>query len=51
MRRKTLANNILGLKNLSKEELQIRLKSVDLSKRAECFSIEEFVKMFKTLNC
>lgn len=50
MRRKTLANNISGIKNLSKIELKDKLHEHDLTRRAEDFSIQDFVNMFKALN-
>lgn len=47
MRRKTLANNLQGYKNFSKNEIAIRLKNFDINKRPEGFSLDEFISMFK----
>lgn len=47
MRRKTLANNLQGYKNFSKNEIAIRLKNFDINKRPEDFSLDEFISMFK----
>lgn len=47
MRRKTLLNNLQGYKNLSKKEIEEKLKDFDLTKRPESFSVEKFVEMFK----
>lgn len=49
MRRKTLINNLNGYKNYNKQELIQRLNKFDLSKRAEDFSLDEFIQMFKEI--
>lgn len=48
MRRKTLLNNLLQA--YSKEVLKQKLGEEVLQKRAETFSLEEFVEIFETLN-
>lgn len=46
MRRKTLANNLSSSYGVSKTELQQLFDDVDLRRRAESFSPNEYVKMF-----
>ena len=49
MRRKTLLNNLQGYKNLSKKEIEKKLKDFDLTKRPEDFSVEKLIEMFKLI--
>ena len=49
MRRKTLLNNLSTSYSTSKQKLQKILGGVDLTRRAETFSKEEFLKMYDML--
>ncbi len=46
MRRKTIANNLSATYGVSKTQLNEKLSSVDLTRRAESFSVEEYRKMY-----
>ena len=49
MRRKTILNNLNSGLKISKTEILDKLKDFDLSRRAESFSLEEFVQMFNKI--
>lgn len=46
MRRKTLANNLSATYGISKAALKEKLSSIDLTRRAESFSVEEYKNMY-----
>ncbi len=49
MRRKTLLNNLSTALKMSKEEIQQKLTHFDTNRRAESFSVQEFVEITKIL--
>lgn len=49
MRRKTLLNNLSTALKISKEEIQQKLTQFDTNRRAESFSVQEFVEITKIL--
>ncbi len=49
MRRKTLANNLSGYLKLNKTQLTQKLSTFDLTRRAESFSLNEFIEIFKEI--
>lgn len=49
MRRKTLANNLSSGLKINKAQLGKKLSPFDLTRRAESFSLNEFVEMFKKI--
>ena len=49
MRRKTLSNNLSASLGMSKEKLKEFLPEDQLSKRAEQFDCETFVKFYKNI--
>lgn len=46
MRRKTLLNNLSKAYGIEKELLQEKLSGFDLSRRAETFSVQDYINMF-----
>lgn len=47
LRRKTILNSLSSAYGISKEEVSKRLQGVDLQRRAESFSIEEYKELYK----